>query len=44
MTLSYSGAGNGDHMISAAVVDDAGRELSRSEPIIVHLQGAPKQP
>jgi hypothetical protein len=40
----YAGAEKGDHMISVAVVDNAGRELSRSEPVIVHLQAAPKPP
>ncbi|HZP12958.1 MAG TPA: DUF4124 domain-containing protein [Nevskiaceae bacterium] len=40
----YQGADKGDHMISVAVVDDAGRELSRSEPVIVHLQSAAGQP
>jgi hypothetical protein len=42
--FQVSGANNGDHMISVAVVDDSGREVSRSEPVIVHLQAAPKQP
>jgi hypothetical protein len=43
-SLSFTGADKGDHMISVAVVDDSGRELSRSEPVIVHLNPAPKQP
>jgi len=37
----YTGVEKGDHMISAAVVDTSGREISRSEPVIVHLQAAP---
>lgn len=37
----YTGADNGDHMVSAAVVDSNGREISRSEPVIIHLQPAP---
>jgi hypothetical protein len=46
----FAGAEKGDHMISAAVVDSSGREVSRSEPVIVHLQptaaasAAPKSP
>lgn len=36
--LLYQGVDKGDHMISVAVVDDGGRELSRSEPVIVHLR------
>ncbi len=38
--LLYQGVDKGDHMISVAVVDDSGRELSRSEPVIVHLRPA----
>ena len=34
----YIGADRGDHMISVAVLDNGGREISRSEPVIVHLQ------
>lgn len=40
----YAGAEKGDHMISAAVVDTDGHELSRSEPVIVHLLPAPARP
>jgi len=50
-SFQFSRARNGDHMVSVAVVDDSGRELSRSEPVIVHLkprdtaaQAAPKKP
>lgn len=41
--LLYQGADKGDHMISVAVVDDGGRELSRSEPVIVHLRAPSTQ-
>jgi hypothetical protein len=34
----YAGVEKGDHMLSVAVVDADGREISRSEPVIVHLQ------
>ncbi len=34
----FTGADNGDHMVSAAVIDSSGREISRSEPVLVHLQ------
>ena len=39
-SFQYFGAGRGDHMVSVAVVDDGGHELSRSEPVIVHVQPA----
>ena len=42
--LLYQGADKGDHMISVAVVDDGGRELSRSEPVIVHLRAGAQAP
>jgi hypothetical protein len=39
----FNGVDKGDHLISAAVVDKEGREISRSEPVIVHLQAAPQK-
>jgi hypothetical protein len=39
----YTGAEKGDHMISVGVLDSSGHEVSRSEPVIVHLEPAPKQ-
>ena len=42
LAFLFTGAEKGDHMISVGVIDGNGRELSRSDPVIVHLQQAAK--
>lgn len=37
----YERVEKGDHLLSAAVVDVGGKEVSRSEPIIVHVNPLP---
>ena len=44
LAFLFTGAEKGDHMISVGVIDGNGRELSRSDPVIVHLQQAAKAP
>lgn len=40
----YEGVEKGSHLLSAAVVDAGGREISRSEPVIVHVEAPSNRP